>query len=1004
MNSRYRHQRKRLAQGLILLTALLLGQSLRGASPFFSTLSMRDGLPSNIITSISQDKYNFIWVGTGSGLARFDGYTFISFFKRESDRSIPSNEITALIPDGDYIWVGTWGGLCKINVVTFEVTRIDLGGIKVIRTLHKDRNGTIWIGTSSGLLRYAGDTFKIYNEENSNLSHNTVRAIYCDKQQNVWVGTYDRLNKLPAGGDHFVNIDLKESYYPVLQNNLVLDIKPADASDSTLWIGTETGLCLVNSATLEYRRYTAAEAGFSNEVIKFIYTDASGKLWLGTDFGLNVFDPVHGTTESHFHNPQLSFSIANNVIWQIFEDSGGVLWLVTSNGLSRLNLQGNFYVYEEITHSLDDQVIGNQVKSILIASDGSYWLATQHGAIQLDPVSGKKKVFDTNSDPDRRLLFNNVFALQEDSLGRIWIGTASGINVWDPAGSTMYAITSNPANGLGSNYIGKFTRALDGSLWVSAWEGGFYKIHGDPKDAGFPKFVPVSDVGSEKHVSGGNAIWVIEYDELYRVDVNTLEKKHIRSFGQASEKRNVYCLYFSAAGKLWAGTQNGLLEYDPDADKSRFHPIITGNDIIISNIIEDNEGNIWGSTNSALLKFYGREDRQEVFPLDRNIPIKSFYYGCVAKSPSGEIVLGGDNGYVRFSPENVHAKPYKPDVYITAIEINNKTIVANERVEGDVLLQNDISFTKQLTLRYAQRSIAFEFSSLHYWQPSTNVYAYRMDGIDDDWNYVSGVKNFAVYSNLAPGSYRLTVKGSNNYGIWSDKVAIIAITVKPPLFLSTGFLALYGIILIAAVYYALRTYSARVHLKNELKIIRMEKEHAEEIERTKERFFTNISHELRTPISLILPPIQEFMKRSKLDNESKHLIMLAEKNSRRLLRLVNQILDFKKLEDDTLHLKVSALDLVSFCYEVYTLFTDKASRNEIQFLFRSKADECTVWVDPEKIETVLFNLLSNAFKFTPPGGVIELVVGLYQNSADFPYGAFEIKVRDNGIGISPQDQ
>jgi signal transduction histidine kinase/DNA-binding response OmpR family regulator len=300
--------------------------------------------------------------------------------------------------------------------------------------------------------------------------------------------------------------------------------------------------------------------------------------------------------------------------------------------------------------------------------------------------------------------------------------------------------------------------------------------------------------------------------------------------------------------------------------------------------------------------------------------------------------------------------------------------------------------------------VAFEFATLHYWQPLLNVYAYKLEGFDSQWTYVSGSKNFAVYSNLAPGNYTFQVRGTNNHGVWSDRIASVTIRVKPPLFLSQGFIILYAILSLVLIYAALRFYSSRLHLRNEVKIARLEKDHAEEIALTKQQFFTNISHELRTPISLILPPIQQTLKRESLDLESRSLLRLAEKNSYRLLRVVNQILDFRKLEYDSLELKITSFDLIDFCRELHLLFSDKAARNEINFTFHAPMNTCKVWADMDKIETVLYNLLSNAFKFTPKHGSIDVTIALIHQNSEFAKGGVEIRVSDTGIGIPEEDQ
>ncbi len=968
---------------------------------FFSTLTVRDGLPSNIISSVCQDKHGFIWVGTGSGLARFDGYEFKVFKKTESDNSLPSNELNVVVSDDQTIWVGTWDGLARVDIETFAIERIDIGISKAVRALCVGKNGNLWIGTNNGLIRLNPTTgkYRIYDQGNSDLSHNTVRTIYEDDNQNLWVGTYDGLNKLAPGKRIFETIAIESA--PESDNHLILDIQPEPLGG--LWIGSETGLYQYDLAT-ETTRSAGPKNGFSNEVIKCIYPGPDGVLWLGTDFGLNIFSPKTLRNTGHFHHPNIPYSLANNVVWQVFEDKGGVLWLVTSNGLCRYNRQGNFYQFHDISYQINDQIIGNQVKSFLVDRKGKYWLATQNGVVYVDPATQRKTIFRRDSKKGRATLSNNIYALEEDTNGKIWIGSSGGINIWDPNVGRMQQIRADEKkNGLNSNYIGKFSKQEDGTLWVSAWQGGIFNI--DVSSDGDVRFLPIAGMesGSELHTYGDGRLWVIDNDQLYAIDTATLIPTKVESFQNGTEHQMIYSLFYSKSGYLWAGTVNGLLRYDPKTDTTTYHEIKSSSDIIISSIIEDEDGNIWSTTNASLYKYYLDKGQFEVFPLDKNLPISSFYYGCATRDPKGEIFFGGDNGYIQFDPADARPNTYSPPVYFTSLEINNEAIGIDLTEQGG-LINTDIAFTKKLTLPYENRSFTLQFAALHYWQPESNIYSYKLEGFDEGWKHVSGLRNFAIYSNMPSGDYRLIVKGSNNYGIESSETASLQITVKPPLFLSPGFIALYAVLLIAGIFYSLRTYSARVHLKNELKIAKLEKEHSEEIERTKERFFTNISHELRTPISLILPPIHEIQKKGKMDEFSRHLISLAEKNSVRLLRLVNQILDFNKIETDVLQLKVSEVEMVGFCREIFGLFEDRAKRNEIDFVWDSESEQQDVWVDAEKLETVLFNLLSNAFKFTSSGGRIEVRLGTLAGTSDFEEGAFQIVVKDSGVGIPKEDQ
>ncbi len=988
----------------LIVLLIILSVNTSAQSLFFSTLSTRDGLPSNIISAVTHDRYHFIWVGTGNGLARYDGNGFKIFKRGESENSLPANEISSLLVDDDFVWVGTWRGLCKINVRNFQITRIDLKENIVIRTLYKDKQKNIWIGTSNGLIRFssAGNTFNYYTTENSALSHNTIRTIHQDARGNLWVGTYDKLNKLDFNTNTFEVIDLKGNYKAELKNNLICDIKPVEHSDSLVWVGTETGLCLLNTITHSYIRYSSENTKFSNEVIKNIYTGVDGNLWVGTDFGLNLFDPKTKKTTYYFHNPQVSYSIANNVIWQIAEDEGGVIWVVTSNGLSIINKHNRLFTYHEVNHKIGDKTVGNQVKSILVSKKGILWIATIHGVIRIDQQKNIQKTFDIESATSDRLLLNNVFTLEEDDQERIWIGTAGGINVWDEKKQVMHAVTANEENGLTSNYIAKFIKGADGSFWVSAWEGGLFKVVSGFDNLNAIRFEFVGDFASEKNTYALNALWAINSNELYRIDLSSYATKKVQAFNVLAKGRDIYSPYYSTKGSLWAGTLNGLIEYKPNIDSAIFHPIITGNDIDLNNIISDPSGNIWAAADKFVLKFSPSENKTEIFPLDKDLPLKTFYTNCSAKNNSGDLIFGGDNGYITF-PTDIKPNLYQPDVLITSLELNNKIVLPNQEINDKVILTEDMAFTKELTLDYAQRSATFEFSSLHYWQPDINVYAYKLEGFDDDWKYVSGLKNFAVYSNLASGTYALYVKGTNNYGVWSDTIASVKIIVKPPLFLSPAFLLLYTILALTTLIILIRIYVIRIKLKNELKIAILQKDHAEEIVQTKQQFFTNISHELRTPISLIIPPLQQILKKGNLNDENKCLITLAEKNSQRLLRLINQILDFRKLEHGNQSLKISWFDLVPFSQELFSLFSDRASRNEIDFTFKTEIKECQIWADREKVEIIIFNLLSNAFKFTPKKGKIEFTIAL-DNVVAFNAGAIRLSVIDSGIGIAKEEQ
>ncbi|AZQ64883.1 response regulator [Flammeovirga pectinis] len=987
---------------LFLFSLIFVFQPLFGQEIYFSSLSMRDGLPSNIIADITQDKYGFLWVATRNGLTRYDGNEFTYFRNDSSEYSLPSNELTSTLAIDETIWVGSWNGLSCINNKTLKISRVDLPFNK-IRTICKGEGDILWVGSANGLIEYntKDKTYKVF-DSTKNLSHNMVRSILLDKEGNVWVGTFDGINLLEKGAENFKSIPLLQKKK---SNLLVLDIKE-DRSNTNLWVGTEKGLFSIDKKDKKVTSYLSENNKFSNAVIKEIYQDRSGKLFLGTDFGLNIFSPKAATNAVYFHNPRKSYSITNNAIRQIFEDRNGTLWFSTLNGISTLNTQNTSYTANELSYRSNGKRTGHKVKSILVDSKGNMWFATTHGVIRKDVQKNKEVVFSQNGIKSRRILMDNVSTLMEDKWGRIWMGTASGISIWDENKNKITSINVDSKVGLQSNYIGNITQQKDGTIWVSAWEGGIYKIEGDVENLKNLSFKKIKNhtSDSEKFIAFNNNIWLLDKNKLFRVDDLTLKVIEIEEYNAKFKNSEAYSLYNSGDGNLWIGTLNGIIQYSIETKQTKFYAINTRRDEIVRACIKDKQGTIWGITNLSIVRLNAKAGNVNVYPLKYTLPIKNFHYGCVTIKENNEILFGGDNGYVSFYPKDIKNETSKSAVLITGLEINNKKIGIDQEVDGRVLLEKSISFINKLILNYDERSFTINFSSLDFSHSIKNIYAYKLKGFDENWHQVSGIDNKAIYSKVKPGEYIFSVKSINNLDETVAESKPLSITIKRPFFLQNIFLALYLFLILGIVFTLFRMYTNRLKLESQLHITQMEVLHSEELEKTKEDYFTNISHELRTPISLILPPLHQLQKKAQLDGDSLTLLNLAEKNAKRLKKLVNQILDFNKMQYEKLSLKFKKVDFIEFSENVFLLFTDNASRKGINYTFNSEVEEQILWVDVEKMETILFNLLSNAFKFTKEGGTISFV--LTRTEIDNPYkeGGINIKISDTGIGISEEDQ
>lgn len=964
----------------------------------FTTLTTRDGLGSNNTNSIVQDKHGFIWIGTQEGLCRFDGFRFNFFQRDQTQHSLSSNNISALLSDGQYIWVGTWDGLNKININSFETHRINTGSSRVIRALHKATDDRLWIGTSNGVLIYNNKSgeFRHLNTNNSNLSHNTVRSFYETDNGDIWIGTFDKLNRYRDG--HITIFDLKGNYKPLLENNLILEIKPySQSSDSLLWIGTETGLALFNTYTGHYLLYNTSNTGISNEVIKSIYLASDSLLWLGTDFGLNLFNTRSLTVETIYHDPLIDHTIASNVIWEIYEDRQNQLWVITSNGVSIADKIRPLYNFYEQYFSLANPRIGNQLRDILIDRDGNIWMATIHGVVRKGLLGGSIKTFNTSSPPHERILLNNVYALMEDKQGRIWIGTAGGINIWEPARGRMHSITVNNENGLLSNYISSFASDCDGNIWVTAWEGGLFRIIWNGVSPETMRFKLMNPDGNGRLVSTGGVIYYGSGNNLWAMDFHGLQKTLIVPVNKALLREHITGLMADSQGSIWIGTSSGILRYFPKNESLTKIPIYIARPQGVINLQEDLNGYIWATTYDAIIRLRPADMHQTLLPVNRNMPMQGFYPFCSAITKDGEIFFGGDNGFIQLDPNKIYLGNEIPQIYISSFFVNNQKILPADTIP---FMQKDIAFTSLLRLAHNQNSVTLEFSTLEFLYPEFVQFQYRLLPDRDLWQYTTGDRNFAVFANLRPGDYKFEVRGTDRFGRWSE-IKSLPITITPSMWLSTPLISAYLLLFALGAWYAYRVYRNRRRLRQELLAVKLEQQHRNALFQAKIKFFTNISHEFRTPLSLILPPITELLKGGKNMENREKLLKIASRNAQRLYKLVNQLLDFRKIESDSLELVPTSIELISFCREIFHLFEDMAVRHETDYYFKSNVPELCITADSEKLETIIFNLLSNAFKYTPNNGTVGVEINHCLNEKG--NNEVQIIVKDSGVGIAKED-
>lgn len=960
---------------------------------------MADGLSHSQVTVIGQDQYGFMWIGTAKGLNIYDGTQMKNIYKNQKNKnSLSGNSITSFLFNGDSIWIGTRSGLCVMNVKSKECTRIDLGENRDIRVLYEKANSPyLWVGTSSGLLKYNRKTksYQEFNTANSNISHDIIRSIYEDSDKNLWIGTFDGLNKMPTNTSAFISYDLKKDYRSSINNNLILSIAPnAVNNDSLLLVGTQTGLVLLHRTTMQMNFFREENTQLTNSVIKCIEQTNNGHLWLGTDFGLGEMDQNY-KIKMHLHDPFKDNTLTNSVVWDIFKDKSGTLWFGTNNGISILSPSSSRFHFYPMTFKKGENIVGYELRDIMQDRYGDFWLSTQFGVVHYNPLKELYETFNSNQHVGKKLPIDGTVKCVEDSKGRVWIASNAGPLVWNPATQKLTSFTANfeAKEGLRSNYALDIIEMRNGTLLINT-VGGLHRII---EDGNKMRFEYLGSYG-EYLKAGPKYLWSFEKGVLYKINPETLARTDEMHFDISDTDADAGTLLVSDANTIWLGLKNGLGRYQIDSKEFNLFKIKSNKEIRIINLVSDNSGDLWGTSYSSILKFSQQSETFEIYPVKAGIPINRFARDCSLKKQNGDIIFGGQDGFLSFNPNAISKSTFNPFVRLTNLSVSNQTISPNNEYGGKVILQKDIAFTQDLTLEYSQRSFSLEFSSLHFGERSGIRYAYKLEGEDLSWHYLNEEKGVATYSNLNPGTYTFKYKGTNIDGVWNNTPASLSIKIRPPFWASPLLIVIYFILLVSIIVTFLFYYSSRMRMRSELKIIKLEKEHNEQLGKARQQFFTNIAHEFRTPLSLIIGPLEKLHKFDNDNSKFKAYLKLIENNARRLLWLNNQLLDFRQIENQSVKLKLSQFDFIPFVQSIFELFKDKADKKDITYIFETTIDQLEVTLDLRKVETIIFNLLANAFKFTQDKGRIEVHVETCESDK------LCLIVKDSGIGIKEEDQ
>lgn len=970
---------------IISLSIHLCGYAILPTQFHFRHYNIENGVSSNNISTLFQDQKGYIWIGTENGLNRFDGNQFTLYQKNNPLYSnFHANSINTICETTDKeLWLGTDNGVFIYNQVkdTFtpfvKQTSDKTSITSWITHIIQDKAGNIWIAThKQGIFLFNTQTDKLTQFEIPQ-NDNIVTRILNDEQNNIWLSGPYQLCKLNKVNNTFETYAIEEKTESIYSMALWED------SSNHIWIGTwDKGLWKLNPRTKQVEKYLTGEKGKGILHIHSILEYSPELLLIGSDDGLTIFNPV--TQESFLYDNygENEKSLSDKFIYPILKDREGGVWIGTYyNGINYLPPYcGQFNGYSE---SSDIPYFNSRIISRFCEGEnGNIWIASDDSGLSCFNPS-TMQFLDFNGR--EKLNKHNLHALcmvDKD----LWIGTyGDGIQILNIQTGVIknYSIS----NGLDENSIYSIFKDSQGQIWTGSMNGICQY------DAQKQRFTPIKYLEAlviEIAEDAKGNLWIATQGKglfRYSPQKNKEWKKYGLEKGFNSLTINHLCI--NKDNEIWVATSEGLYLYNPLKDIFTHQPLRLPNECITA--ILEGEDCLWLTTAKGLVKYTPTTQETQIFTKSDGLQSEAFIMASALKTRNGEFYIGSINGFNTFYPHQLKLNTQKPNVVLTSLEIFNQKI----DTQKDGTLPEAIDHLKEIHLSYKDNVITLNYAALSYCTPQKNQYAYMLEGFDKGWNYV-GSQHSTTYTNLPAGTYTFRVKASNNDNIWNEEGTSIRIIVHPPFYLSLPFKIGYVLLFLLALGLLLRYVIRRSEKKHAKAIDELNSKKEIEIHEAKINFFTMIAHEIRTPVSLIIGPLEKIMQSTHIPTNERQELEIIDRNSQRLLYLVNQLLDFRKVEQKEMRMKFTSQSIKELMQAVCERFSPTLQQNGVNFSVTYPDEHFHADVDKEAMTKVLSNLLTNANKYTQSRIEVR-----FQEHPEKQ--TFSIEVQDNGKGMNEEE-
>lgn len=989
-----------------------------------------NSISGNDITCIYENPYDSVlWIGTQvNGLAAYikGKDSFISFqHSSQIKKSIPSNYIKDILATKDQkLWFATrGGGICYFDPVDSSFVQPGFNSESIfhnVNCLETDEKGNLWLGTSSGLFfwsfekqRSEGLPDKIEIDPGRNIA---ITSLKYDFKGNLFIGTTNSgLFKYQPVTKQIINYKSSELINSI-SSNRIRDI--LQTRDGDMWIATMDGLCKFNVKKNYFdvfKNIPSETESLNNDIIYSLYEDNSGIIWIGTYLGgINKIDPIQNRFPKYSFSSEINKHKGYNDIRAICVDDKMSTWVSTSRGL--LELKPAFFNSVSEKSQIITHFEGQTGRVLLFHENEGIFTTTNSGITQISK-DGTIKYLSSQIQQQTGSNINSFLVAQVDSDANIWFGGAFGLLKYNLKNRSFKLIVFKGTDGrkIPVNILA-IEEDFTGILWAGTFDGKLLKLD--------------------------------RYSEIFEQVLPFIENNEMISF------KKIFSIHESSPGIIWFGTNMGLYQYnDKTLEIIRFLESDGLSNNVVYGLLGDENGNVWCSTNNGLSVFNLNLKTFTNYTYEDGLQSNEFNQSAYFKSQDGTMYMGGIEGLNIFHPDNIKSNTFLPPIVISGMEIQHKPVDQHSHPE---IIDKQLSDIEELRLSHKQATFSFEFTALSFSLPARNRYKYFLEGYDEDW-VEAGNRRIATYTHVPQGSYVFKVKGSNNDGLWNETPATIIVKISPPFWKTTWFRVLLSVTIGAIIFLlfylrlrdikiqrallrrkvdektkALSKQNTQIEKQND-ELLRINREilnqnekikkknhklseqhkqiskqrdnllylaeQVKEANQAKIRFFTSISHEIRTPLTLIISPLKELVGNIEIINKNqlKRKFETIYGNASKLLVIVNQLLDFRKVETDNMELNMKKVELVSFVQQIAFLFNEMAVLKHFDFSFTSGEKRVEAWVDSEKVEKIIYNLLSNAFKYTNEGGKISISVN--SEKLDNSSGYALIKVKDSGIGI-----